>query len=802
MKTKLLFISFLMIAFFANAQGESTYLQYNFNTPQDIHLSWSYSSEYFDGNVWFFISGEDEIYYHPMTVSDEGKLEDMDHHSSFCPACLPITVLKLNTVVVNQRLYLFYYNIDNPYPGGAFWYARIFEDAHHHLMKDENLNMSPEHKFKMTAAALNDTVYLFYTEKHTGYIKYFRGVPKENYDEIQWLSNEPTAIEDSAGNPLKSYGNVAACTYFTPDNKERIMFLYPSEKFNDHQNYLVFYSGIGNQYAFHHKIESHLNTSLDWTAKFVSMAQGTVKGGLTKRYMMQAAYVTKGESLSEGFHVEMFIHEFDLTSGLAGGLEQIPVHGSALLSMAPDFMEYYIPDGNAKEIRKYLYLVGCFDLDPSAQVTQWDSDILRMIGHTTEFSPDYLKEELWHLICVVEGPPPYVLNGHTMVNLWNHNHYPPSSFNYGQETTHTVGSNTTYKKTIEASGGFGPLSGGFKRAMQHNNHNSTTDITKLSVMTTIKPPLGSEDEEGLMINFYDATSLMRTQWRLHDYNGDTLNVEHSLFLFNFTEPQLRPVEKSFTEYSKSPRLDSIETYVERKVDYFPGMQTIQHTSLLEDLFGGVGQIQTIHFDTIYTNTSELTKTIKVGIDAKYKIFSINADQEVTLEYTTENNTENNHGFDLTYNLPYPTDSADPKNVRKYYTIPYLMRTTDSTAYFLPDGFKKYRPLFVTWEVSDIEYGPFTEFIDDKILAEKYRFNCFPNPASGNCYFRYELPESSDVQLILYTAMGQHNDILVNNTLSRGQHHIDHSVKDLPAGLYFYKLRIGKDVLDGKLMVVH
>ncbi|NQV01849.1 MAG: hypothetical protein HQ542_04340, partial [Bacteroidia bacterium] len=509
MKAKSLVSILFLVSSFSYAQVESSYLHYSFNT-KDIYDANAYSSEYFDGKVWFFIMGPHYIYYHPLSISDEGKLEDMDHYTSYDTHVPNFKFLTLNTVVFNQKLYVLYYN---PYYGDCLWHSRITEEGNHDFKKSESLNFTPVNK--MAAVTVEDTLYLFFAEKNSGDLHYFRGIPVENSDDIHWISDDPVALTDSTGNPLKSVGNVAAETYYTPDNKERIMLLYPSEKFSGDQNYLVFYSGIGTTYTFHHQIASSAKQSSDYSAYFVSLAQGTVKGGWTKRYMMQAAYITPGAESGQNEEIKMYRHEFDLTTGAAGGLEEIPVyaHIAPIVPIAPDFMEYYVPDGNVKEIRKYVYLVYCFDWWETAQVTQWESDLLKMIGHTTEFSPEFLKEELWHPICVVEGPPPFVLNGHTMMDLWNGNKYPPSSFIYGQETTHTVGSNTIYKKTVEASGGFGPLTGGFKRSMQHNNQNSDTDITKLLVKTAVKPPLDSLESEGLMVFFYDGPSLKRSQWR-------------------------------------------------------------------------------------------------------------------------------------------------------------------------------------------------------------------------------------------------------------------------------------------------
>ena len=808
MKTKLFLITLLIITFFANAQEKSNYLgPYIFDLP-DVDGNINFSSEYYDGQEWFFIMscGQSNVYFGPLTISDEGRIQKMASHKSWHTGYWfesGMNEMFLNTVVFNQKLYVFYFLPDLiHYPQGLLKYSRITKESDHHVTNAEGLNFIPNHN--MAAVAVEDTLYLFFAENSTGHLKYFRGIPTENSDIIQWLSNDPISLSDAVGEPLTSVGNVAACTYFTRDNKERIMLLYPSEKFNSVANRLEFYAGIGTKFTYSHNIPSCTQIPGDNSAYYVSLAQGTVNGGWTKKYIMQFAYVTKGDDLNERNNdIRMFRNEFDLTTGTYIVWWEILPQWSQPYPMAPDFMEYYIPDTITNVIRKYLYLAYSYPgtIHYNGRAIQWESDLLKRMGSVTECSPDFLKEELWHLICVVEGPPPFPFNGWTMKDLWNENKWPPSQFTYGQTTTYTVGSNTIYKKTEEASGGFGPIKGGFKRSMQHNNHNSTTDITTLSITTKIQPPYDSTESEGFMVSFYDGPSLKRTQWKLHDYNGDTLNTDHSLFLFNFTQPQLHPELTSLEDYSNSPRFDDLYTYEGRGVEYFSGIKSKVQTEFSEYITGGVTQEGTIEFDTLYSNTTEMTKTINVGIDAKYKIFEFQAGHEIELEYTTENNTENKKGFQLEYKLPAPKNTDD-SCITNFTTTAYLMETTDSTAYFLPDGFKKYRPLFITWEVSEIDSGMFHEFIDEQAFVEKYKFNFFPNPTFDNCYINYTLPGNSDVQLILFNAMGQQQELLINKNQYRGQHQAHFSVSEFSAGLYFYKLRIGQDILEGKFMVVH
>ncbi len=802
MKSKTIIIGLLLLSSTLLAQEKtSSYVSYTIDTGDDYYVdALSYSTTYYDGKVWFFQLIPWEICFTSMSIDEDGHINNMSSYHKIGIDYLGFTTERLNSAVFNQKLYLFYYNDLDPIGEGSLHYTRITTDGGHHVHKSTDLNITPNHKHKMSAVVSGDTLYLFYVNIHE-HIQYIKGLPKDDSDEINWLSNDPITLVDSTGAYLVSYGNVAAATYFTPENEEKILVVYPSKKTSSTQNDIIFYSGTGDNFEYHHKKPSSGSPSGDNSAYYVSLMQGTLKGAHPKAYVMQTVYTTKGEGPMKRETVRMFRNEFDLTNGTyEWGWEELPKWGGTGFTMAAEFMEFYVPDGNTKEIRKFMYLLYNDDWASHAKVLQWESDLLKMTGSVTEFSPEFLKEELWHLICVVEGPPPFVLNGWTMEELWDGNKYPPSSFIYGQESTHTVGSNTVYKKTIEASGGFGPINGGFKRSMQHNNHDSDTDITTLSVITPIKPPVDSAESTGLMWSFYDAPSLTRTQWRLHDYNGDTLYTDHSLFLFNFTQAQLKVVKTPFTEYSKSPRLNDIYSYEGRNVAYFPGVQSTIQTELAEDIAGGVEQTQTIDFDTLYTNTTTKTKTINVGIDAKYKIFSLQAGYKAEVEYTTENNTENNHGFQLTYNNPIPKAFHDTSNVLSFNAVAYLMNTTDSSAYFLPEGFKNYRPLFITWEVNSIQHGEYLESVNENIAnIDKYNFSNYPNPCSFQSIFTYSLSNKSFVKLLVYNAFGQKITMPVNEYQIGGKQQLEFNTSTLSNGVYYYRLMIDKDVISGKMI---
>ena len=790
-KALIFIVTLLSVALFA--QNRSDYIDYSFSTHEGP-LAGCYSTSYFDGKTWLFINSLDINYFTTLNVSNNGHIGDISSLSYIDPEGV---VIKNNSVVFNQKLYLFYFTkYSDSQRNGELRYSRIEVNHQQHNFIASELNLEANFARKMSAIATKDTLYLFFVEKNNGNIQYLKGVAKSNSDEIKWVSTTPTTMLDSTSQPLISHGNVAACIYHTPENDERILVAFPGEPESGGQNYINYYSGSGDNFEFHHK----KSCSGDYTAFNVSLMQGSVKGGQTKKYMMQTAYTTKGYDISKSENTRMFRNEFDLITGDDYGWEEF-AQWDEYVSMAPEFMEFFAPDGNTKEIRKYMYLLYNGTGYPSANVCQWESDLLKLIGSVTEIAPKSFMEDLWELTAVIEGPPPFVLNGHTIRELWNDDHYPPSSFIYGKTQVNTVTSSTTYTKTVEASGGFGPINGGFKRAMQHGS--SQTDQTSISVKSTILPPLADEDSCGLLWSYYIAPSLERSRWRLHDYNGDTLsNCQHSLFLFNFIQPQLKPIKESFTLFANSPRLDSLESYEGRNVEGFLGLEVLIETELLEDIGGGNTEEQSIEFDSIKTTLREETRSVHLGIDVELSIFSFSAGYEVELEFSSEHTTEIRNNFDLTYNNPAPKVWHDTSNILSYNTLAYVMKTTSSEAYFLNEGFKHARPLFVTWGVNSIKKGEFLESVEDMAFVKKYQFNFYPNPCSSYGKFQFTLADNSTTTLILYNSRGEKISELLNLKNLRGKQTVDISTTELANGLYYYKLIINSDIISGAIMIVH
>jgi len=67
---------------------------------------------------------------------------------------------------------------------------------------------------------------------------------------------------------------------------------------------------------------------------------------------------------------------------------------------------------------------------------------------------------------------------------------------------------------------------------------------------------------------------------------------------------------------------------------------------------------------------------------------------------------------------------------------------------------------------------------------------YPNPFQGEATITYSLPENGMVTLNVYNAIGELVSKLVNENQESGKHAVVFSQRDLPAGLYTFRLDFG------------
>jgi len=66
----------------------------------------------------------------------------------------------------------------------------------------------------------------------------------------------------------------------------------------------------------------------------------------------------------------------------------------------------------------------------------------------------------------------------------------------------------------------------------------------------------------------------------------------------------------------------------------------------------------------------------------------------------------------------------------------------------------------------------------------------PNPFRQATTIRYELPRAAEVRLAVYDALGRRVRVLVDRKQEAGRKQIRFEAKELPAGVYFYRITAG------------
>lgn len=78
---------------------------------------------------------------------------------------------------------------------------------------------------------------------------------------------------------------------------------------------------------------------------------------------------------------------------------------------------------------------------------------------------------------------------------------------------------------------------------------------------------------------------------------------------------------------------------------------------------------------------------------------------------------------------------------------------------------------------------------------------YPNPFNPTTLIRYQLPEGSSVQLIVFDMLGREVTTLVNERKEAGVYDVKFDASGLASGLYFYRLKAGAFVQTRKLLLI-
>ncbi|MBO8129895.1 MAG: T9SS type A sorting domain-containing protein [Candidatus Marinimicrobia bacterium] len=78
---------------------------------------------------------------------------------------------------------------------------------------------------------------------------------------------------------------------------------------------------------------------------------------------------------------------------------------------------------------------------------------------------------------------------------------------------------------------------------------------------------------------------------------------------------------------------------------------------------------------------------------------------------------------------------------------------------------------------------------------------YPNPFNPSTNIKFQLPTDCYVTLSIYNILGQRVETLVNKYMNKGYHQVRFDAKNLPSGVYFYRIKAGKYTEIKKMMLL-
>ncbi len=78
-----------------------------------------------------------------------------------------------------------------------------------------------------------------------------------------------------------------------------------------------------------------------------------------------------------------------------------------------------------------------------------------------------------------------------------------------------------------------------------------------------------------------------------------------------------------------------------------------------------------------------------------------------------------------------------------------------------------------------------------VIQNQYLMQNFPNPFNPSTKINYTLPHKALVKIEIFNFLGQSIEILQNKHMLAGLHEIEFNAKDLPSGVYLYRIEAGE-----------
>jgi hypothetical protein len=687
--------------------------------------------------------------------------------------------------ISNPKIHVFYKS-----PGADDWTASFFGQDY---WLDRETCMTP------SSIVYNGEMYYFFVDSigtSTNNMLIFCYMNTE--DGINWKPEHEIAFDAHGSIDINTQGNFSICNIKNKDDESCLMIAYTSKNNEIVVGYLQM-NDISKNFDFIEKARYKDDNLIR-----LNILQGSLDRGPSGN-IVQIFYTTgkKDVYTTNNYfkHLQWDIENEELTTLKTYSQQCSKIDPP---SRMPIVFSDFVEDGNSNLFKKIG--VGLIRLDCEKKSQSFSTeyiihqymDFLAWSSDEFQYQPSDDKYDsetdssLWTLVGVLEGPPPFVLNGWSLTqdvddeNCLPTNERPVSTLKYGIMNTQTNEKESSFSAKVETEVKYKWFLFGASFFYNKETKDESEETVKISF--EIEPV----DEEPMGYYLFMKPTVYRRKYNVLDANGNQID-EFYIFKISGNHLSLLPYDLP-SRGSLNPF--DINTYILRDYPYH------NYTSVFNHAFtAAIGSKEIVSYDVETTHSTEITKgfSISVGLEKKVpEIFKVKVEAELKWSWTTTVSATNGQNIEIFTDLP----EDNPKASLSRDTIAYdgnfywISYTEGKDNWWIPKGsvLSDQKPWCMTWEITGITPREKGSVLKVNIPLEKEPLAIHPNPANEEISIDFNLWKNSWVIISIYDISGNIISNILNENMIGGEHSVNFDTSALANGIYQCVIQCNKNIL--------
>ncbi len=593
-------------------------------------------------------------------------------------------------------------------------------------------------------AVMNDTVYLFSLVRNGST---FSLNAEWSVDGKTWTFLR--TVKDNSDNTLDySHGNIAACTGRNASGNETIFLGYIEKSHN--QIHLL---------EFHRDSQTEARVlSVPKVSNF-SIVSGTVEGGMSSGYTLQLFF--RADTADRfGNSATIGRIEYSIDKHFAYPAEHLQISGTDYSNGTfehqmywPHAFAYYQTLGSSSNVlgKKIVLAVGNKTTSGNQNLSflVWNSDRMTYIPErdTTDTTP---SESISQLLGVIEGAPPYVLNGEDLGELVKYHTY-PSFLEFGSSQSSSTDSSVSMSRSWSVSFRYEGIGADFEGQTQKE---SQTEYTEKTAENRLVFPVEGRPR-GYRV--FLRPIITRRKFELTDPSGRWLD---DIYTLEISDRFIDYVPYALDTVQGSPNPVNFSSYMHRMVD--PGGYKKLYSANYSWTGGNESTVSFETDSTVTTRTEEefykgagVSVNVDmgggIGVEMSTTVFEFESKVGMTSRH--EGSTSMSHSRNISITTDCPFHGIDGDTAYFSGTIYWIKPTAGKNNWWVPKGFEAQEPWCITYKVNSYATHP-TSVEGPAEIGSPDMVALYPNPAGDMVAVTGRIPWATRGTLVVYNVFGR------------------------------------------------